>query len=205
MTTTTWILVTVFVVLTLFNLYYLIYFWSATRKSSKVQELDNYYKLDAKIELFKYLALGLITIAAFFGVSEFTDISDRVEKFENLNEDFNRLSSEYQTLNNELENFIGEYNEMVDMYVSLQGKYKDTELEFIKQDQKIKDATRKIPEANVRVLTRQLVEIYLNLAGTTSLAIAPRNIEELEKAKIRSIEMLKSAGFTSEEIENIIK
>jgi len=205
MTTTNWIIVTVFLVLTLFNLYYLIYFWSAARKSSKVQEHDNYYKLDAKIELFKYLALGFITIITFFGMSEFTNISDRMDEFENLNEDYSRLRSEYQALNTELKNFKGEYEEMRNMYYSLQGKYKDTELEFYKQDQKIKDATRRIPEANVRVLTRQLVEIYLNLAGTTSLAIMPRNIEELEKAKIRSIEMLKSAGFTHDEIENIIK
>jgi hypothetical protein len=199
------IIIVALIVLTAFNVYYLFYFKSLAKKSRKVEELDNYYKLDAKIELFKYLSVGLISIAALFGVSKFTDLSDKLKKVETIDEQYIKLKMDYDILSKDQTVIIQNSKEIKDLYSTLLLQMKDIQLEFYKQDQKIREATRQIPEANIRVLTRQLIETNLRDVGTQGLITDAPDSVVINKEIMKSREMLKSAGFSSDEIEEIIK
>lgn len=202
---TNWIIIVAFFVLTSYNVYYLFYFKTLAKRSRKVEELDNYYKLDAKIELFKYLSIGLISIAALFGVSKFTDLSDKLNRFEDLGDQYNKLKFDYEILLKDQSNFLQNSKDIKDLYSTLILKVKDIELEFYKQDQKIKEATRQIPEANIRVLTRQLIETNLRDVGGHGFITDVIDSVVVKKEIVKSREMLKSAGFTIDEIDKIIR
>ena len=202
---TNWIIIIALLVLTAFNIHYLFYFKSLAKGSRKVEELDHYYKLDAKIELFKYLSVGLISIAALFGVSKFTDLSDKLKSFDVLGDQYAKLKLDYENLLRDQNNLQQNSNEIKSLYSTLILQMKDIGMEFYKQDQKIKEATRQIPEANIRVLTRQLIETNLRDVGTQGLLVDAPDSIVIEKEILKSREMLKSAGFSSDEIEDIIK
>ena len=98
-----WLIIIVLSVLTISNLYYLYYFKTHSREKKGISELDNYYKLDAKIELQKYMAIGLISIGAWFGISKFSDLSLNFKRFDDLDRKYNQLSSNYEKLNSNYE------------------------------------------------------------------------------------------------------
>ena len=200
-----WIIIIALTVLTAFNAYYLFYFKSFVKKSRKVEELDNYYKLDAKIELFKYLSVGFISVAAFFGVSKFTDLSNELKNIEGINEQYTKSKLDYEILLRNQNELSQDYKEIKNLYSTLKLDMKDIEIEFYKQDQKIKEATRQIPEANIRVLTKQLVETNLRDVGGHGFATDELDTLLIKKEIINSRQMLKSAGCTQDEIEETIK
>lgn len=195
------IIITVLIILTGFNCYYLFYFKSRSKEIGKLEEKDNYYKLDAKIELQKYLALGLIAIASSFGYSKFTDISDKFDEFEQLRSKYKQLNEDYtqlQIVSKDLQANI----------VKFQQYNNEIEKEFIKQNQKIANATRKIPEANIRDLTKQLIDINLrNLreAGTSVHIVNDPDTIAINNEIKKSISMLKNVGYSDNEIKEIIR
>ena len=197
-----WLIVGALVVLTGFNIYYLFYFKS--RKNGKIKRSDNYYKLDAKIELQKYMAIGLITVASIFGYSKFSDLSDNLKRFENISSDYSKLSTDYAKLKAQHEELQEAIKEMTESFSQLEIYKKDIEMLFLKQNQKINEATRQIPEANIKVLTKQLIEINIRNAGISTLIEPEIDMEDVSRELIRSRELLKSVGYSSDEIEEII-
>jgi NADH:ubiquinone oxidoreductase subunit 5 (subunit L)/multisubunit Na+/H+ antiporter MnhA subunit len=199
-----WSILIILMVLTGFNVYYLFYFKQKSRKTGRVEETDNYYKLDAKIELQKYLAIGLISIAAWFGITKFSDISDKYQKFENLERNYNNLLNDYEEMKSYNKELKEAMTEMKELLIQFKLDNKNIEIEFLKQDQKIKEATRQIPEANIRMLTKQLIETNMRDVGTQGLWIDNPDTILINKELIKSVNMLKSAGYSPDEIEEII-
>lgn len=191
------LLVIVLLIFSLFNWRYLQFFKKSAKSAKEILEKENYYKLDAKIEIIKYMAIAVISVAAFFGYSKYTDLLDRydkmeatVEKFERLNKDYDSLMVISQTLQTELQQIE---------------TYKTTiKNQLINQNQKIEQATKRIPEANVRILTKQLVLTNMRTIGVRSLQISEPNQETINNELNKSIEILKQAGFTETEINQVI-
>jgi hypothetical protein len=184
--------------LTAFNAYYLFYFKNRSKFPGRIEKIDNYYKLDAKIEFQKYLFLAIITIAGYFGINKFTDLSKESEKITKLETSFKSLENEYQKAQKKLDDLTiknAEYERLL----------KTKEIDLIDLNYKIKDITRQIPEANIRLLTRQLVESNLRFAGVSLVMTNEVDSAILKREITKSKEMLRSAGYSTEEIDNLIK
>lgn len=192
------LIVIVLIILTIANMTYLFYFHARSKKIGNIKEKENYYKLDAKIELHKFMAIAVISIAAFFGYAKFTD----------LNKDFNEMEVKVK----QFEKVITNYDSLVIVIEQLEidlefvRKEKDLiEFEFKKQNQKISEATARIPEANIRVLTKQLVYTNMRNAGLSSLAIADPDESKIQIELEKSLEILRNAGFSQNEIDQILR
>lgn len=199
-----WIIITILMVLTVFNVYYLFYLKSKSIKDGAINEKDNYYKLDAKIELFKYLTLGLISIAALFGISKFSDISSQFKDFENLDNNYEHLLEDYNKLKTDNHELALKMVEMKELFTEYEVIKKDLEIEYVKQNYRIKEATKKIPDHNVRILTKKLVESYIRgLTMEGMLMDGPDRdliMEEMENMEY----ILKIAGYPPDEIKTIL-
>lgn len=190
------LIIIVLIILTIANICYLVFFWIRSKEGRKIKEKENYYKLDAKIELHKFMAIAVISVAAFFGYSKFSDLSNdftemdkKVEKFEKVIEDYDSLQIVIKQLKIDLE-LVREEKEMI-------------ESEFEKQNQKIKEATTRIPEANIRILTKQLVFTNMRNAGLSSLAFDKPDDSKIKIELKKSQEILRNAGFSQNEIDQI--
>jgi len=200
-----WLIIIILAILTAFNGYYLIYFIRKASSEGKISEKDNYYKLDAKIEFLKYLTIGLISIAAFFGFQKYTDLSDKFDQFEELNTNYYQLKETYNEIRNENVRLKNQLNEINESIINFQIEKKDIEIEYIKLNHRITEAARKIPEANIRILTKKLIETNLRDAGTSQLWISDPDTIAIKRELNNSIDMLRSAGYSSDEIDKIIK
>ena len=95
--------------------------------------------------------------------------------------------------------------ELKKMTEKLDESYKKNRIQsYVKQNYKIQEATRKIPEANIRILTKQLIETNLRDAGSRNISFARPDTNVIKKEITKSIEMLKSAGYSTDEIDKII-
>ncbi len=191
------LLVIVLLIFSWFNWRYLQFFKKSAKSAKEILEKENYYKLDAKIEIIKYMAITVISVAAFFGYSKYSDLLNKydkmeatVEKFERLNKDYDSLMVISQDLQNELKQIEA---------------FKTTiNSELINQNQKIEQATQRIPEANVRILTKQLVLTNMRTIGVRSLQISEPDQKTINTELQKSIEILKQAGFTETEINQVV-
>lgn len=184
-------------ILTIANMAYLFYFHSRSKKTGKIEEKENYYKLDAKIELHKFMAITVISVAAFFGYTNFSD----------LNKDFNEMETKIKRFENVIEksDSLDYVIKQLKVDLELVSKEKDMiESEFEKQNLKIKEATTRIPEANIRILTKQLVFTNMRNAGLSTLATAEPNEVIIKDELIKSQDILRNAGFSQNEINLIL-
>ena len=188
------LIIIVLFVLTGFNTYYLCYFWRKTKKEGKIEEKDNYYKLDAKIELQKYLAIGLIAIAAFFGYAKFSDISENLKEVDLLNKNILKIESNLETLEDNYNNLANRHKTFND----------ETDIDFKKIDTKINNAAKRIPENNLRLLAKDIVysriEYVKNIGRWDQKGYSKNEIQdEINK----SIESLVRLGFDEKELKQI--
>jgi len=188
------LIIIVLSVLTGFNAYYLCYFWRRAKKEGKIEEKDNYYKLDAKIELQKYLAIGLIAIAAFFGFSQFSDINKDIKKVENIDSTISKLESDYQTLDS---NYKALFNDN-DIF------FKESNSKINELNNKLEKATERIPEDNLRVLAESLIRSRIDyMANIGRVSARGYSKEEIQSEIIKSMESLRDFGFNEIELNQI--
>ena len=199
-----WIILISFVILTCFNVYYLFYLKSNINAGKKVSENDNYFKLDAKIDLLKYVALAILSVGSFFGITKYSEILRDFEKIENQKYMYEELEKKYDELNNDYSKLAEEYNKLDQIHTNLQLEIKDFEKDFVEVNYKIKEATRIIPEANVRILTKQLIEQNLRFVGINPIIDSHSDTEEMKKAIEEARNMLKTAGYSQSEIDAFI-
>jgi hypothetical protein len=194
------LIVLILALLTTVNCYYLSYFKSRAKRNIKIEENDNYYKLDAKIEFQKYLLLGIISVATFFGINEFNDLNikaDKVEKLEASIVNINKLSAEAEN----------RYNELQKRYAGFTEKIVTDEKELLRMDFKIKEATRQLPEANIIAISKLLAQTYLAILlehGPTADHV-PYSNEYIEKESEKIIRLLIAAGLTNSEAQEYYK
>jgi hypothetical protein len=166
----------------------------------KLDKLDNYYKLDAKIEFQKYLILGIIAVAGYFGYNKFIDLDKEADKIKNLEKSFETLDIKYIEAQKNLERLITQNAQYEKLYA-------DREKDLMKLDYKIQDATRQIPESNIRSLALLLSQTYLSLIldhGPYADHITYTD-DYINKESEKIIRLLKSAGFSSSESTDLIK
>lgn len=188
------LIIIVLSVLTAFNAYYLCYFWKKAKKEGKIAEKDNYYKLDAKIELQKYLALGLIAIAAFFGFAKFSDISENLKELDSLNNNIIKIESNLKTLEDN-------YYDLADRHKTFNDK---TDIDFKKIDTKINNAAKRIPENNLRILAESLIHSRIEyMANIGRWSAKSYSKEEIQDEINRSMDSLIRLGFSENEIDQI--
>jgi predicted nuclease with TOPRIM domain len=199
------IFILVLIVLTVFNIYYLYYFKSKHTGNKTINETDNYYKLDAKIELQKYLAIGLISIAGIFGYSKFEDLSNKYEDFESTIQKYNNLEQDYENLRIENDSLKANMERMKELFSKLENDKDEIENEFFKQNQKIKVATQKIPESNIRSISILLSQFYIkNLLEFGYIDQEPYSDEVIQEELVKLYSLLVSSGLSSQESKNFI-
>lgn len=191
------LLIIVLTILTLANFCYLLFFYRKSKKGVRIEEKENYFKLDAKIELYKFMAIAVISVATFFGYTRFEKLNSDLERIDNIVEEFKEITEQYDSLiivteqlGKELKLIESKKNE-IDMAISM-------------QNERIQAVTKEIPEENIRVLTKQLVFLNMRNAGERNLMISEPDKEEVEKELIKSLEILKSAGFSENDIRTIL-
>ena len=200
-----WMITIVLVVLTAFNAYYLFYFKSCAKQTGAINEKDNYYKLDAKIELLKYLSIGLISIASLFGIYKLTDLSNQFKNFEDLNSKYTQLKNDYESLSKDQSEILANAKDIQQLYHNLLIEKNNIDLEFYKQDQKIKSATERIPDNNLRILARLLMRSHIdNYASLGRITDYYHTEEEIKNEVTKVAEYLKYFGFEPSEIREII-
>ena len=77
------------------------------------------------------------------------------------------------------------------------------EIEFLKQDQKIKEATQRIPESNIKILSSLLVSSHLENFTSLGIISSGHNDQEIIDEIIKMKNLLRNVGFTNDEIENL--
>ncbi len=188
------LIIIILTLLTISNLYYLFYFKRKASQEGKIKEIDNYYKLDAKIELQKYLALGLIAIAAFFGYTEFTYINEDLKNVKNIDSTISRLESDYHILDSNYKDLVKKYDEF-DRNFNLKIKKLNIDLD---------EATKRIPEDKLRILAESLIRSRIEyMANISRVSARGYYKEEIQDEIIKSMESLAIFGFDENEIKQI--
>jgi heme/copper-type cytochrome/quinol oxidase subunit 2 len=150
------LIIIMLVFLTAINVCYLFYFKNRAKKAIKIEEKDNYYKLDAKIEFQKYLILAVISVAAFFGINKFNDLSDTAKQITILETSYDNINKMYLEAQDNLRRIEGSYSGFVE-------RLSKNEKELILLDFKIQDITRQLPEPNIKVIAKLLAQTYLTI------------------------------------------
>jgi len=193
------IIIIIFFILTGYNWYYFSSIRRLIIKKNEVTDKENFYRLDAKIELQKYLVLGLISIASFLGINECSDINTDLKQLDSLENRLNTIKFEYDVLKNENDSLFKELNKF------------DTSLANSRNDlnslnNKINEATRRIPESNLRVISKLLAKVYLEVIVTRGhWDERTYTIEEIESEIEKINELLLSAGVYKTEIDKVIR
>ena len=158
-------IVIVFAALTLANLCYLIFSFRNSRRdtNSNDQNLENYYKLDAKVEFLKYTVLVIIAVAAFFGIDKFSTLSDSLTKLDTIETKFSDLSNKYAQLNSNYSNLQNDYQGLYERYEKISEKYNQYDKEFNRFEYRIREASRRIPENNLKILAELLIKYQVEV------------------------------------------
>jgi hypothetical protein len=194
------LIIIMLVFLTAINVCYLFYFKNRAKKAIKIEEKDNYYKLDAKIEFQKYLILAVISVAAFFGINKFNDLSDTAKQITILETSYDNINKMYLEAQDNLRRIEGSYSGFVE-------RLSKNEKELILLDFKIQDITRQLPEPNIKVIAKLLAQTYLTILlehGPTADAV-PYNDDFITKESEKIIQLLKATGFTNSEAEDYLQ
>lgn len=194
------LIVLTLLILTLVNLHYLNYFKSKVGKANKIEGIDNYYKLDAKIEFQKYLLLAIISIATFFGIKEFNDLSinaDKIKSIENSFENLNNLYIEAQTKLNQIVSRHAEFDKSIQVL----------EKDLLVIDFKVKDATRQLPEPNIVAISKLIAQTYIAiiLEHGPYMDHVAYSEEYIEKETEKIIRLLTAAGLTNSEAQDYLR
>lgn len=190
-------------ILIIFDINGLYYIKRSLKNGRSITENESVYRLDSKIELQKYVFVGTIAIASFFG---YTKYSELIVKAELLQENFGELTSKYNEL-------ILKHNDLSFKYSILDNNYEISvensnnfekeiskyNMEFQTINYKLTDATRQIPENNIKAIAKLLAQTYLvNLLdhGPTADAV-PYSNEYIERESVKIYHLLVAAGFSS--------
>lgn len=199
-------IIIVFAFLTLANLGYLVFLVRNNKGSadSNNQNLENYYKLDAKVETLKYTVLVILAVAAFFGIDKFTKLSDDLAKVEAIETKFDDLSSKYAQLNSNHDNLQNSYQNLYERYEKISDKYNQYDREFNRFEYRIREASRRIPENNLKVLAEMLIKYQVEVEAKKNqfdFMASSKPISTLKKLSSFLINM----GYTQSEIEDFQK
>lgn len=187
-----------FLSLTAANFHYLFYFKNKAKKGIIIEEKDNYYKLDAKIEFQKYLIIAIISAAGFFGIKKFSDLSDNAVKIEKLETSYENLKKSYTEAQINLEKLENRYAAFDSRYATFDSKF---EKDLLIMEFKVQDATRQLPEPNIIAISKLLAQAYLAILNehgpeADHIVYSP---EYIEKESEKIIRLLNASGLTSSE------
>ncbi len=187
------LIVLILIVLTWFNFRYLRFFKNKAKVGKEIEEKENYFKLDAKIELHKFMAIAVISVAGFFGYYQFADFSKEFNKMEQTVKKFEELSEDYDSL----KNLTDELKVELKQFDTLDFRFNDV-------NTKINRIENNIQQDKIQELLKQLVMINFRFLGIEPLlGTVPTNAQIIVQTE-ESKKMLKNVGFSDVEIEKII-